>query len=315
MRRLVHVLSLTTVTFAASTAFFARELYRERARSEAAAVPAASTETAAGKIANAKPAPQAYRRSRRDTDSSAAAEPVDVVSQASPDPVRELAKLSDPAQRTKMIQERKSTFRMVHPDLAEYLHLDDDEFERFIDLMARHELDLLESSLRCYLDESCRKHGVDPDLREAQKREVADLFGAQTQEAFDFYRYTSGERQTTKELRARLPDKLRLSDSQSQALVGALYEEQQRINGDIQQREVKVSSFNNMVYIPLPGAPPERDAVQAAAEYNRMLRDRAGSVLTSEQLAVYERMQKEALQIYESSDYLTGRQKAQSPSD
>ena len=316
MRRLVYALSLTTVAFAVSTAYFARALYLERARSETGSVPIASPEAPAGKVAAAKPSPQPSARSRHNVEARTTPEAVTtVVSQASPDPVKELAELSDPAQRAKKLEQRKDMLLMNHPGLAEHLHLDEDEFERFIDLSSRHELDLAEASLRCYLDESCRTRGVDRSLMDAQKREVADLFGAQTVEAFEFYRYSSGERQAAKELRARLPDKHRLSDSQSQALVEALYEEQKRINRDRQQRRMNVGTFNGLVYTPMRDAPSDQDSAQAAAEYNRMLRDRAGAVLTPEQLAVYEKMQKEALQMYHSSELLSGRRNMDGQAD
>jgi hypothetical protein len=326
MRRLVYALSLSTLFFAVCTAYLARELYLERARTGAAPARASST-VRASKNDSADPSatsPQvaaapaaASTQSAVSTASASAnsstpaaaatqsrkhATTTTVVSQASPDLQKVLAQLEDPVQRAAMVEERKNMYRTMFSGLGDYLHMDDGQLERLFGLKAQHELALQEVGTRCYIENNCAGGGRDRGLMKAQKQEMVDQFGAQTMEAFELYQRTMSERRTVSDLRGRLPDKYRLLDSQSDALVGAFHEERQRVQRDMQQRGIEVSNFNNVIYAPTPGTPRDDKSAQAAEEYNRMLRDRAATVLTPEQLAAFEKMQQEALGHFRSME-------------
>jgi hypothetical protein len=318
MRRLVHVLSLSTLFFAVCTAYLARELYLERAGSEAAPVAAstvapapiptpaprtelATTNTVASDAVAAKtalPAPASVSAAPPQQNAEAEAHGY---SQALIKVNERLARFADPAQRAAMLEERRNSYRTMSPGLQEYLRMDATEFERFIDFRSRGELVMEEATLRCYADGTCnRSRRMDRSLVEAHKREMADLFGPEKLEAFEFYLFSAGERETVSTLRGRLPDKHRLMDSQSDALVEAFYEERKRIQEDSQQRGVQVNNFNNVIYTPMIGEAPDENAMQVAEEYNRRLHDRAAAVLTPEQLMAFEIMQQEAMQSYRS---------------
>lgn len=316
MRLLAVILAATTLIFAASTVYLARELHAARN----APVPDRAASTASATSATMTPSPDESasvpaKVSRGETANVAARVEPDsgtksssntprtvthVVSSASPDPAAELAKLEDPAQRAQLLEERKNLYQSAYAGLPEYLGFDDYQYERFIEMIARHELEMQEAGLRCWLDTSCKSRGVGPDLMNAQRREISDEFGAQTMDSYRHFQHTQGERQMVKELRARLPDQYRLMDAQREPLVTALHEEQRRISSDIRRRGLHVSNFNNVIYTPEPGAAPDSEVSRATHEYNRMLRDRAATVLTPEQLAAYERMQTEALRSFQS---------------
>ena len=320
MRRLVYALSATTLIFAASTVYLARALQLERARGEADsraatnAMPAppgaeAGARHSAPPLATSKP-PQPGTGTMRGELKRASPGSVNIVSQASPDPAKQLAQLMDPVQRTGMIEERKSSYRTVYTGLAEHLRMDDAEFERFIEAVANQELNMQEAHLRCYIDKTCGTRDVSDQI-EAGQRELIGLFGAEKVQAFKHFQHTMGERQFVSQLRGRLPDKLRLLDAQSESLIDALNQESQRIRADSQQRGLQVSNFNNLVYTPDPGAPDAEKDWQAANEYNRMMRDRVATVLTPEQLAIYEKMQNDALQSFRSMEISMARQRSQ----
>ena len=327
MRRLVYALSLSTLFFAVCTAYLARELYLERAAGEAtpvaaspvtpASIPAPANETDLA-TTNTVETAAASASAKSPVPATAATQPrqyeavTTVVSQASPDPAKVLAQFEDPAQRAAMLEERKIMYRTMYPGLGEYLHMDEAQFERFIDLKVRHELAMQEVGTRCYIENNCETPGVDRGIWKAQKREMTDLFGAETMESYERYVRSTNERRTVSELRGRLPDKHRLLDTQSDALVTAIYEERQRIQRDSQQRGMQLSSFNNVIYTPEPGTPADDKSAQAAEEYNRMLRDRASTVLTADQLATFERMQQEAMQQFRSMESQTLRMNASS---
>lgn len=332
MRRLVHALSLSTLFFAVCTAYLARELYLERAADAVAlaqspsAAPAATAASPGQStsspievaVSAERPANSVASTSAKSAaPATAATQPrqyeaaTTVVSQASPDPAKILAQLEDPAQRAAMVEERKNMYRTIYSDLGEYLHMDEAQFERFLDLKARQELALQEFGTRCYIENSCEAP-ANRELMKAQKREMADQFGAETMEGYERYVRTSSDRRTVSELRGRLPDKFRLLDSQSDALVNAFHEERQRIQNDSRQRGVQLSSFNNVLYTPEPGTLPDDSTAQAAEEYNRRLRDRAATVLTPEQLAAFEKMQQEASQHFRAMEAQTLRMNASS---
>jgi hypothetical protein len=326
MRRLVYALSLSTLVFAVCTAYLARELYRERAAGEAAPVAAstvtpvsipapapktelATTSTAASVTATAKPASPAPASASAATPpqeftavTRAAGEmPPDVAEKIARDVGERLARFADPAQRAALLEERRSAFRTNYSGLKDHLKMDDTEYERFIDSRVRGELKMEEAALRCYADGTCnRNRPLDRSQVEAHKREMADLFGQQRMDTFDFYMRSMGERQTVSELRGKLPDRYRLMDAQSDALVAAFYEERKRIHEDMQQRGVQVNNFNNVIYTPTIGETPDENAMQVAEEYNRRLLDRAATVLTPEQLTAFEIMQQDAMQSYRS---------------
>src|SRR5688572_25993517 len=214
MRRLVYALSLSTLFFAVCTADLARELYLERDGETAAPALDPSARSAPSGL-GAAPAAAATRSAESTASASAkssvpAAAPTQplehgaeavVVSQASPDPGKVLAQLQDPVQRAAMLEERKSMFRSMYRDLAEVLDMDGAEFERFIDLQARHQLAMHEASTRCYIENSCGTARADRGLMKAQQREMADLFGTETMEAFERYQFTMSERGMVSELR------------------------------------------------------------------------------------------------------------------
>ena len=212
-----------------------------------------------------------------------------------------LGRFADPAQRAAMLEERKGAFRTNYPGLNDILKMDETEYGRFIDFRIRGEMQMEEAALQCYAEGTCdNTRRPDRGPIEAHKREMADLFGQQRMEAFDFYVRSAGERQTVSELRGKLPDRYRLMDAQSEALIAAFHEERKRIHEDMQQRGVQLSNFNNVIYTPMTGEAPDDGAMQVAEEYNRRLLDRAASVLTPEQLTAFEIMQQDAMQSYRS---------------
>ncbi|HET9475517.1 MAG TPA: hypothetical protein VFO82_16570, partial [Steroidobacteraceae bacterium] len=205
-----------------------------------------------------------------------------------------LAEIADPAGRARALEQHRAMMRVGTQGLADYLKLDPDEFARFIDLQAQHSLAQREIATRCMLDPKCMYRGPSDDLVAAQEREIASAFGADKIERYHYFMRSGNERQAVAELRGRLPDNARLSDAKADELVRVWVDESERIQQDMKRVGYGIATQNSMVYVVMDQDPDGARAA-AAAEYNQRWRERAGTVLTPEQLAVYTQLQQEAL--------------------
>jgi len=176
--------------------------------------------------------------------------------------------------------------------LQRHLGLDDANYDRLMDLLAQQELEMQEATSRCITSPGCDYQIANRDLFEAQRRELAATFGPDMQDQIMDFRLTGGERETVGQLRARLPDSARLSDSKSDELVRALNAENRRVS---EERTEGIGMHNGVIWVVM-GPDENGERAKRAAEYNRRLRDAASGVLTAEQLAAYELMQEEALE-------------------
>jgi hypothetical protein len=206
-----------------------------------------------------------------------------------------LAEIADPAGRARALEQHRAMLRIGTQGLADYLELDPDEFARFFELQAQHSLAQREIATRCMLEPNCVYRGPSDDLVAAQEREIASAFDADTVERYQYFMRSGNERQAVSELRGRLPDTARLSDAKADELVRVWVEESGRIQQDMKRVGYGIATQNSMVYVVMDKDPDGARAA-AAAEYNQRWRELAGTVLTPEQLAVYSRLQEEALE-------------------
>jgi hypothetical protein len=295
MRKLVAALSLSTVTFAATTAYFARELQRERANdARVATLPAAEQPATAD-------TPQ---RSLNNNDAPPASPPVAASREENIDPMedakrrvaanadRELAKLLDPAKRRAMLDEMKAGSRGLYSQLAQVLQLSDFEYDRLLELLAEQQLAGHERMLRCALDSTCKFPGFDRAYRDSQELEVAALIGADRQQRLEKYQQSLDERNSVRQLRGRLPDKDHLSDAKAELLIAAIAEEHQRFEAAIVQSGAGVSGLNTggVSFALSPEESGAEKRLAEATEYLGRVRERAAQILTAGQLAVFNEM-------------------------
>jgi hypothetical protein len=315
MRKLSWTLGVIAALFAGTTVYFARALHLERASHAAvAAAPAeAAAKTSAPSTATSEElATSGELATSKDRASNTAVSPdfpyaVTRTMGNGPRPTEEqmkqraiessrkfLAQLADPAGRARLLEQHKAMVKIGTEGLADYLRMDADQFERFLELRARHDLDRRELFTRCTLDPKCRYGGAGEDFEAAQQRDVASAFGPETFERYRYFMQSSNERKAVAELRGRLPDSARLADAKAEELVRTWVEESERITADMKQVGYGIGTSNGMVYVVMD-PDPDGARTAAAAEYNRRFRERASSVLTGEQFAIYSQMQKEIL--------------------
>ena len=303
MRKLVPALAITTVAFAGSTIYLARELRIERARSAAAPRPAGPANaqveeaplkargtpaTSAGQTATpgASGAPAAVINGNLITEAE--------VKRMQAEYSRNLlAQIADPDRREEMLAEHRMTMRNGYPRVDKVLGLTPDEYARFLDLSAREMLRMQEAGARCLLDPAAC-----PSDDETRGTDAVDqLLGADRAAKLEVYKNTMGEREAVSQLRSRLPDALRLDDDKAEALITALAEERELIHREAAQRGQDINGFNigaGMLFAPSQGGSLE-ERLDVARRNSQRLRDRAAQFLDAEQRRAFDEMQDETL--------------------
>jgi hypothetical protein len=312
MKWLALTLGVVALFFAGTTAYFARELHEERSLRTAATQ--APTPVAVEASANSGASPASTSPPAVSAD---VAHPVtqtlgqhaplseeEMQQRAAEQSRKFLAQLSEPAGREKLLDEHKAMLKVGSQGMASYLKMDEDQFSRFIELLAEHFLAQREVATRCMLDPQCRYRGTPADMNSAQELELASTFGADTMERYRFFMRSSNERQLVTELRGRLPDNARLPDAKAEELVKVLVEETTRIGEDMKSVGYGIGTSNGLTFVVMDDDPDGKRAA-AAAEYNRRLLDRASGVLTPAQLEAYAQLQNDTLEQSQAMRRLT----------
>jgi hypothetical protein len=321
MKRLTLALGIAALFFAGTTAYFALELHEERISRAADAHTPAPPATIANGSANS-PGTFAESGDSRQSTSDSAVSPTFAYSATtaqgnrSSGPSEEeqkqaaiaqsrkfLAEFSDPAGRARLLEQHKSILRSTSQGLADYLRMDPDQFARFIDHLAQQHLAHRETAARCMLVEHCTYGGIGQDIVDANNLEINSVFGAETFERYQFFQLSGNERQAMTELRGRLPDNARLSDAKAEELVRAWVDESARIREDMERVGYGIGTSNSMVWVAMDKDPDGKRAA-AANEFNQRFRERAAGVLTAEQLAIYTKLQDDALEQHRSFEEL-----------
>jgi len=211
-----------------------------------------------------------------------------------------LTKYHDPVGREQLYQQYLGRARAQYTDLGPMLGLKHDAADRLIGLLVSQELGAEEWGSNCDLDRSCKLADGSQALNDAQQREIAEQFGANTAADLLLYQTSGMERRLITEMRGRLPDGARLSDDKARELMRALAEESRNIDMDISHEDPGVERTNYGAFISAEGDASGRHDAEAA-EYNRRLHERAAAVLNTEQLAFYEQMIDAAIEM--SHDY------------
>ncbi len=315
MRTPTLILSLTTATFAMSTAYLAWELHERDSEPAGLAANAPSGPASVGPdaatVAEASAAASASTPAAKPADAvqgsaagtaSAATAPGGEKRADPNDPgamfARQLvARLDDSVQRQVLLDEQKTTVRRQYARLKEQLKLSDSKFEQLVTTLAEQNLQGQENWARCSVDPTC--DSKDPSRMRVDDRtqEQLAVLGAKDFEDFTRFRDTLQERDAVAQLRGRLNDNLFLPQAQAEQLIAALAEERLRY---AQETTARGSSLNGwgtnlgMIMYPQDAVTIEARLAEAA-QYSQRMRARAATVLSAAQLAAYAQMQDELL--------------------
>jgi hypothetical protein len=321
MRTSTLVLSLTTATFAMTTAWLAWQLHQfddtpaavEAARAapglvapDLAARPAErSTPHAApgapgapGEPGKSSPTPARAHEGAADIGTASAATNRDDAADPSIAFARQtLAKFADSAQRDILLEGARSSVRRQYSRLREQLGLGDTKFEQLVTLLAEQNLQGQETWARCAVDPDCNPSKPPKTPIDDRSQELLALLGAENMDEFTRYRETLGERDAVAQFRGRLADSQFLPQSQADQLIAALADERKRYADEAYARGARLSGWGTnlgMIMYPQDAGSIEAQLAEAAV-YSQRMRDRAAALLTPAQLAEYVRMQEELL--------------------
>lgn len=305
MRKLVSALALTTVAFAGSTVYFAHQLSVERARTAASAPRLASADPAPARAAPPAPSPvESSAQPRQDAavmgGGSAIALPTseaEIKKMQAEYSRTLLAQFEDPERREEMLAQYKTMMRNTFPHVDQALGLTAEEYARFLELVARQQVDLQLANARCVLEPGCQMKDVLGDGGDRRQGEIDQLLGADRAQKFEAYKNTLGERESVAQLRNRLPDAQRLSDDKAESLVSALAEERELLHREAAQRGDTARGFNigaGLVFAPSESGTLE-ERYEAARRSSQRLRDRAAQYLSADQMRAFNELQDEAL--------------------
>ncbi len=299
----IVTLAASTVVLAGCTVYFARELARERERNSTALVESGPDATAPSPLGQSS-APPAAAASVQGDDAHAdtatgSASVGDRRSARNREQAEEfLRRYDNPQTRAKLLEGQVELHRGIYSALRSELDIDAERFDRLIELFANRQLDRRVGIARCLTDTFClRPEPVDGTQR---RQAVVDLIGEENTVKLEKYgrnRSRSGE---FAKLQARLGPRHALSPQQLDELVSALYEETARTRREIESHGHETgafaSSYGIIVYARDTKTVDERMA-SAAASIDRM-RDRAGTLLNGEQLAIFNQTQDDALLVF-----------------
>jgi hypothetical protein len=307
MRATVLVLSIATLTFAGTTAYFARELAAlrsQRAVPVAAAqgntaAPASASLAAPGKsiaAAAATPSPDTLTFDTVMTNVGVATPltEVDIRRMQAEHNRQFLARLGEPQGREEMRAEHRIMFRNMYPGVDKFLGLSAEQLSQFMDLMADQQIGAQEKHARCMLDPDCSPQNA--YAGENHALEISAFLGPDRSQKFETYKNTMGEREAISQLRNRLSDNSRLSDDTAERLVTALAEERAAMHRESAASGSGMHSFGmgaGTLFAPAEGSFESR--YEAARQNSQRLRDRAAQHLNAEQMRTFNEMQDELL--------------------
>jgi hypothetical protein len=311
MRVLTIILAITSVAFASTTVYLARELSAERARVSATSPSFARTAPPA-RAANS-PAPAATGVNEAAAGPAGISEAAIAVAAIGSDRQMSeaemkkfqaeysrtfLAQIDDPEQREELLAQRKMMARYSFPRVDQVLGLSAEEHARFLDLYALQQLDMQEKSARCTLDPDCSMQEAFRDMQDVRGSEINDLLGPERTAKLQQYQNTMAEREAITQLRSRMPDSLRLNDNKAEQLISALAEEREAMHREAVQQGRNMNGFGigaGLVHAPDESAGTFEERYEAARENSQRLRQRAATYLTGEQLRIFNEMQDETL--------------------
>jgi hypothetical protein len=308
MKGLTLLASAAALTLAGACVYLSSQLGAEREHRRAAVVRAATLESQLEKLERQRIA-SATKRAPEPAERARAKPAVPV-----PAPVTQAESALGPGEeRTGQNLQRKlfasasgqallranilATLKSQNPEIARRLNLTEAEGQKLLELLADQQL----------AQRTAHRFTGPDDFKEAMardRREIAALLGEERARLYDQYKDGASDRQQVRSLRSRLGEVDALTDDQARSLAAGLQEEREQFGRELKdqfgdQSRFTMSSVSGGVFMSTGGTVDEdgqeRDLVDQMNRYNRRMRDRASSVLTTRQLKVFTEMQEAQL--------------------
>lgn len=317
MNKLVVVLAATTVAGAAAALYYRQALIEARADSatKAAPAPAPVSRTVAAAAA-ASPAPATASAPMSGTASPAKADspPPATAAPGIPPPVlvsddrksrnqrqasEFLKRYDDPSRRGELRAQALDRTRQIFAEYAKQRNLDADQFDKLMAVLTDQELERRAAQARCQVRPDCDKPGDDyKELLARQKQTLIDMVGEDGFRELWAWGASQTDRRMADAFAKRLPDTVPWSSEQSAALASVLKEGRDAAMREMYSQRQHFKGFGNQEGVSVMYADelPTLEARLASANaFAQRMRDQAATVLSGEQLKVFNQMQEEVL--------------------
>jgi hypothetical protein len=306
MNRLNLVLAATTLVLAGITVHFAVAARTQRAQNDQSVTGTARLD---GSLANPEP---------RFTPDNSVAQVAATSTEEDGKPARDtrfdpdtlalaryrLDELRDPHGRAQRLKELAALFRSGMAGAIPYIGMSPDDLQRYAELRAELNLRGLVRNLECQIDPACDITAMRASRQAEAKREEAMALGPAMSARLKAFQAAFHERRLVNALQKALPATSALTSAQAEELALALSEETQKFDAQARQSGKTMLEYIGWNAIELrsaasPGAADEiAQRRESAARHQRMLYDKAVSLLTTTQLREFKSMQDEAIARY-----------------
>lgn len=304
MRKLTLALATSTLVFGASTVYFAREAQRLRQEQRVPDSPVASTPSGVhsastpaavvpqSPVAAEATAPTTPTAAQADASQAAAMRAHAVGQIPRWRRILENSRLRE-NQRRAIVESRTLYLK----DLRDYIVIGDDEFRRFVNLVADQEMTAMEAEYRCALDETCDVQAAMQGEYREHRRQVGALLGEERRQQIEDYYDNGEERNSIRYLRGMLPDNQPLSETQARELVTSLGAERRRFVQELLETGASPAAIYSLgTGATFPGtAQTAEEKLDAVQDYQRRMHARASGILNPAQLAVFTQIQQDLL--------------------
>ncbi len=182
------------------------------------------------------------------------------------------------------------------------LDLDDDVYNRLLDMQAASGLRYAEAIYLCNTDPGCDIQAAIGAQARINRTEVAALLGEEKAQRLETYHDNVMERGSVSTLRNELPDAIKLTDAQAEKLANAFGEERRRIVKEWEQQGEQISGIANLWgSLSYPSMRNTEERLAQVMEFQRRQRDRAAEILTLAQLDALTKQQEQMLEIVRGS--------------
>lgn len=339
MRRTTAALVLLVTGLAGATVFLAMQLGDERRRNDALQARVAALETALRRAAEppARPAlappataPAAPALPPHETPAAAATGSAASSGSAGdatsvPAPGLRLSVraelMRDPAGRAALRQQQLASLRRAYPDLARELQLTPEQAEQFLAATVDQQMRLMDENRQLAAAGLAPGSGEQQEMRRRMQQlqrdselELEAQFGSPTLQRWKAYQESVPSRMEVRELQVELVDAgMPLSAEQRQRLVDVLVREQRATRAAPGAAAAQGTSPAVRVGQP-PGVSEAMQLNVARAEerYQRV-RDGAAGILTAEQFARFDQVQRDRLDMMRASAELARQRAALAP--
>jgi len=204
---------------------------------------------------------------------------------------------ADPATRKQLIEELIPSYRDQFIVLERRLDMPLDQWQRFLETVATHEIERRGALAICAHDVECQKRSLGPEAYARYDQEIRDVLGDSDMKQYQTFNYALIERQSVESLQAELSLPQQLSEKAAEDLITALSEVRRAAEKSIQEENGHSVLFrgDGYAFVYPPNLETLGERLDYAAGHFKKLRERAEALLNPVQLAAYQEQHEESL--------------------